>query len=198
MSEDEMVRSTTRERRLARADRLEGWAAKREVRAAADFATARARAEMIPFGQPILVGHYSEGRDRRFRASIDAAGFRGLESARMADSMQSRASTIRAQADHAVYSDDVDAVERLQERIARCVNRELVELRAFNKLVKAAKGSDVLIAAAIVEFPKAGREYLGWVRAFSFAAGKPLPLTNKTAALRKDQLRLVELQRVPS
>lgn len=27
-------------------------------------------ASAIPFGQPILVGHHSEGRDRRYRARI--------------------------------------------------------------------------------------------------------------------------------
>jgi hypothetical protein len=32
--------------------------------------------------------------------------------------MRSRADNIRAQADHAIYSDDEDAIERLRERIA--------------------------------------------------------------------------------
>jgi hypothetical protein len=32
---------------------------------------AHAMANCIPFGQPILVGHYSEGRDRRFREKLN-------------------------------------------------------------------------------------------------------------------------------
>ena len=43
-----------RERREARADRLRGWADKRDVKAAGAFATAETIAERFPFGQPIL------------------------------------------------------------------------------------------------------------------------------------------------
>jgi len=32
--------------------------------------SAHQMADIIPFGQPILIGHHSEGRDRRYRAKI--------------------------------------------------------------------------------------------------------------------------------
>jgi hypothetical protein len=110
---------TYRERREARAERLTEWAGKREQRAAAAFETAHERASHIPFGQPILVGHHSEGRDRRYRAGIANQMDRGVEHQRKAASMASRAATIEGQLATSIYSDDEDAVPRLRERIAK-------------------------------------------------------------------------------
>ena len=73
---------------------------------------------MIPFGQPILVGHHSEKRHRRDIERIDGGIRRSIESSQMAESMASRAESIRAQAETAIYSDDADAIERLEEKLA--------------------------------------------------------------------------------
>ena len=110
--------TTYRERRLAKADRLEEWADKRTARSEADLARAREMTDAIPFGQPILVGHHSEGRDRRYRDRAWNTMGRGVEHARKAEDMNRRAAGIRAAAEHAIYSDDDDAIERLEERIA--------------------------------------------------------------------------------
>jgi hypothetical protein len=72
---------TYRERREAKADRLRARAEKREVKAAVDLDRGHQMAAAIPFGQPILVGHYSERRDRRYRDRIGATIDRGLASA---------------------------------------------------------------------------------------------------------------------
>lgn len=126
---------TTRERKLARAERLEGWADKREVRAAADYEQARRMASIIPFGQPILVGHHSERGDRNYRGRIDNTFRRSFESANMAENMRSRAAGIVAQADDAIYSDDPDAVEQLEAKIAR-LEAERAAINAYNKAAR--------------------------------------------------------------
>ena len=120
-----------RDRRNARADRLDGWADKREVSATAGFEKADALADMIPFGQPILAGHHSEDRHRRDLDRINAAGFRALEDSQKADAMHSKAANIRAAADRAIYSDDEDAVERLKERIVGW-EAERGRIKAYN------------------------------------------------------------------
>lgn len=101
---------TTRERRLARAERLRGWADKRN----ADASASRARFDHyrgdIAFNtQP---GHIPE------RARMIRAEDRAFESMAKAADMASRADSIERAADHAIYSDDPDALERLRERIA--------------------------------------------------------------------------------
>ena len=110
--------STYRERRLAKAERLRGWAEGSERKSDAALEEARRRADVIPLGQPILVGHHSEGRDRRYRAGIARKMDQGVEHGRKAEDMRRRADGIEAAAASAVYSDDPDAVERLEERIA--------------------------------------------------------------------------------
>ena len=133
--------STYRERREARAERLREWAEKREAKSAAAFRSAHEGADMIPFGQPILVGHHSEKRHRRDLGRIDSAMGRGVEHARKAESMQSRAGNIESQLERSIYSDDPDAIPALERRVAALeAKREQINAdnAAFRKAVKAA------------------------------------------------------------
>jgi Domain of unknown function (DUF3560) len=59
------------ERAEDRAGRMAQHAASATARSDAAYGRARRIGEMIPFGQPILVGHHSEGRHRRDIARID-------------------------------------------------------------------------------------------------------------------------------
>lgn len=132
--------STYRERREARAERLRGWAEKRETTAAADIERARTMASVIPFGQPILVGHHSERGDRNYRGRIDRTYERGFESAKKAESMNSRAGTIEDQLARSIYSDDPDAIEQLEKRLELLeAERETIktENAAFRKAHRA-------------------------------------------------------------
>ena len=109
---------STRERRQARADRLHEWAEKREAKAEAAETAARGLADRIPFGQPILVGHHSEGRARRDSERIRGGFDRAAENAATARDMNRRAEGIEAQLAGSIYSDDDDAIPRLQAKIA--------------------------------------------------------------------------------
>jgi hypothetical protein len=109
---------TYRERRETRADRLRNWADGRDEKASAAFGSARAIGDAIPMGQPILVGHHSERRHRRDIERIDSGMRRGVEHSEKASSMRSRADGIDSQLETSIYSDDPDAVEQLEARIA--------------------------------------------------------------------------------
>lgn len=115
--------STYRERREARAERLRGWAEKRETRAAAVFEANRPYTEDWAFiTQP---GHIPA------RARIIAQEDRALDSLRKAGSMTSRAAGIEAQLAGAIYSDDPDAVAALEARIAG-LEAERDRIKAYN------------------------------------------------------------------
>jgi hypothetical protein len=109
---------TYRERREHKAERLRDWADKREAKSTAAFERVDGIANMIPFGQPILVGHHSEGRARRDQDRISSGMRSGIDHADKAADFHRRADGIEAAAAHAIYSDDLDAVQRLRERIA--------------------------------------------------------------------------------
>lgn len=101
---------TTRDRRLARADRLEEWSEGR--RAKADELHARNepyRGDIAFNTQP---GHIPE-RARAIRRTEKA-----WEHERTAADMAERAVGIRAQAKRAIYDDDPDALDRLREKLA--------------------------------------------------------------------------------
>jgi hypothetical protein len=123
--------TTYRERRERKADRLREWADKREERGTASYTEGREALHRIPFGQPILVGHHSERADRSYRNRATGKMERGFADLDKAKSMRSRADNIESQLDESIYSDDEDAIERLEERIAsRTAYRD--ELKAEN------------------------------------------------------------------
>uniref|UniRef100_A0A6M3LZE3 DUF3560 domain-containing protein n=1 Tax=viral metagenome TaxID=1070528 RepID=A0A6M3LZE3_9ZZZZ len=132
---------TYRERRQARADRLREWADKREAKSDAAFGAAQTLAEAIPFGQPILVGHHSEGRARRDRERIDGNMARGIEHARKADDMRERAENIERAASSAIYSDDPDAAEALMGKIER-LEAQRARIVAYNASCRKARKAD--------------------------------------------------------
>lgn len=121
---------TYRERRLAKAERLREWAEKREAKSAASFKRAHDIADMIPLGQPILVGHHSQRHAERDAERIDNGMRAGFEHGDKARRMHGKAGEIERQADRAIYSDDPDAVEALTARIAELeVERETKKAR---------------------------------------------------------------------
>lgn len=114
---------TYRERREAKADRLRGWAEKRETDAAASLAAEPAyRDDWAFITQP---GHIPA------RSAMNRRDERRHESLTKAASMSARADSIEAQAAHAIYSDDDDAIPRLRERIAGW-EAERARIKAYN------------------------------------------------------------------
>jgi DNA repair exonuclease SbcCD ATPase subunit len=118
---------TYRERRERRADRLRDWADKREQRAAAVFKAGEPfRGDTAFNTQP---GHIP------FRARLIAREARAHESLTKAREMASKAAEIDHQADRAIYSDDPDAVEQLEARIAT-LEAQRARMKAVNVAVR--------------------------------------------------------------
>lgn len=169
---------TTRERRLARAARREEWAEGRAAKAIAAEASASRDAEHIPFGQPILVGHHSEGRARRDHDRITRGYQRAGEHAAMAEEHARKADNIRRAVDAAIYDDDPDVIERLTEKLAA--------LEARREAMKAANAA----------FRKAHRGELAAMSAYERGQALPHPafeLTNLTGNIGRTRKRLQRL-----
>lgn len=124
---------TYRERREAKAERLREWAAKRETNAAAVFEHNRPFTSDYAFNtQP---GHIP------LRARIIAQEERAHESLEKARSMESRANGIESQLSGSIYSDDPDAIERLEERIAS-LEAKRERYKAHNKAMRKPRACD--------------------------------------------------------
>lgn len=183
--------TTYRERRMARAEQLTAWADKREERGTAAVEHAHDMASVIPFGQPILVDHYSAGRDRRYRDRIGSTYDRGFADLSKARDMRSRAANIEAQADGAIYSDDPDAIERLEERISE-LEAERDRWKAYNASCrKGARDVGLLTEAELAHV-------ISWARTGSLRDNGAVPtfhLTNLSGNIKRNRDRLEMLKR---
>jgi hypothetical protein len=179
------------EKKAARIERLRTRSARLARAGESRIDLARKRASCIPFGQPILVGHYSEGRDRNFRAKIDGGFRKGFALTKEAQELDARADA--AEASTAVSSDDPDAVAKLREKLAG-LEADHAKMLDFNKLLRGKK-TDEEIAAAI-----------GWkvttvasLRKPDFAGRPGFPpykLTNNGGEIRRVKGRIEALTRV--
>ncbi len=90
-----------------RAERLEERAEKKATASSAKHAVVREIADMIPFGQPILVGHHSEKRARRDADRIFNLTGQGIALQREAEHLASRARATEERADRALAMAEV-------------------------------------------------------------------------------------------
>lgn len=109
--------STRRERLETKLERREEWAGKASAASQAYSAAAQRILDVIPPGQPILVGHHSEHHHRRDLARIDSAMGHAVERYQMSNHHASKADGLARQLDRSIFSDDADAIEALEERI---------------------------------------------------------------------------------
>jgi len=188
---------TYRERREARAERLRLWAAGRDAKSAASFARVDAITDNIPFGQPILVGHHSERRARRDAERIHDGMRAGIDHADKAASMRARADNIEHAADHAIYSDDPDAIERLRAKVAELeATRDRVT--AYNKAVRKAGHVTADALAILDDRQRADLDSLARYAAYQLRAGGAFPAyatSNLSGQISKARDRLASLER---
>lgn len=190
---------TRRERMESRAERRAEWAAKADARAEAAFGAAKSLADQIPFGQPILVGHHSQRKAERDADRIHNRMRRGVEAMDLAAHHRSTAAHIESALERSIFSDDRDAVEQLEARIAEreaeCAHRVAVN-KAWAKLT-----SDIgaRIAALVEGGTIDADEALKIARLFQLCPWekKPWPsyaLSNAHASIRRDRERLAQIR----
>lgn len=107
------------------------WAASRERQASEHFQKSEQAVAGIVFGQPILVGHHSEKRHRSAIAKCEHHGFAGVDDLKMAEHHREKAAGLESTLD-AIFSDDEDAVEKLEAKIAE-LSAERERWKAYNK-----------------------------------------------------------------
>lgn len=183
---------TTREKLERKLEKRQEWAEKSREKCSAEFETARKITENIPFGQPILVGHHSEGRHRRDIARSASHMDKGCEEYRKAEYHDSKARGLEARLNNTIFSDDEDAVERLQERIND--RRALQErYKTINKTIRDKKLApeqkiEILIANGI------GKDSA----AEMVATGQGIPayaMTNNNGEIHRLEGRIAEIKR---
>lgn len=128
-----MTREEYEERQERKVERLQSKARNARQRSDDAYNRSHEMGKAIPFGQPILVGHHSEGWDRRYRQKIRDLTGKSVEEGKKAAYYEARARAVDENL--AISSDDPDAVEKLNERIAEREQMQAI-WKAINKIVK--------------------------------------------------------------
>ena len=115
-----------------------------EKSAEASLEHVRKERNMIPLGQPILVGHHSEGRHRRHLASMNNRERRGWDEKGKADHYAEKAERIEKnlETDRVISSDDPDAIPKLKRKLER-LGDERTKYKEYNKKARK-EGTDQL------------------------------------------------------
>src|ERR1700738_5154366 len=102
-------------KREEKAARFRELAEKHENISTGRHFAARQQLEMIPLGQPILVGHHSEKRHRSQLKRIDQHFAKAQEHHDKAEYLRRRAAAVAS--NRTIFSDDRDASEKLDDKI---------------------------------------------------------------------------------
>lgn len=120
------------EKQARRKERYQELADNAAMKSNAIYYQARNMADMIPFGQPILLGHHSEKRDRNFRSKITKTFEKSFEQSNKAEYYENKAASVGKAG---ISSDDPDAILKLEKKLAgleKCQER----MKSVNKIVK--------------------------------------------------------------
>lgn len=190
---------TRRERLEAKVERRMEWAGKADVRSNAAMKTADSIAEHIPFGQPILVGHHSERHARRNQERIANNMDKCVEQSRLADHHREKAAGLSKQLEHAIFSDDPDAIEALEAKISN-LEKTQEFMVAANKICRNKKLSDAEKIAKLRELApnlsnEAVSEMIHPVHSWQCVGFASFSLTNNNANIRRCKARLESIKR---
>lgn len=149
-------------------------------------------AEVIPFGQPILVGHYSEGRDRRYRERIHNTFGKAFATMDKADHYEQKAASVGT---GGISSDDPDAVVKLKEKLAS-LQRNHEWMKNVNAAIRKGKTPDKQIPALVaLGMTEAEAQKLLEPDFCGRIGIAPYSLQNSNANIRRVEQRIRELER---
>ena len=146
----------------------------------------------FPSGQPVLVGHYSEKRHRRYIETLRTLDRKAIAEESKAQHYRERAVAVGK---GGVSSEDPEAVSKLEEHL-RELERQQMMMKEFNKAYRKHKSESDLRAALAGKLPIEAVE--SGLALDSFGRVKfPFPsfeLTNNGANIRRIKARLEELR----
>ena len=125
-------------KQLEKAERYEERSKRVERGAQMTLDGVRAERQMIPLGQPILVGHHSEKRHRNHLKRMDNRERRGWEEHNKATHYAEKAERIKKnlETNAVISSDDPDAVEKLKAKLVK-LEEERTKFKEYNKKARA-------------------------------------------------------------
>jgi hypothetical protein len=177
------------QKRQDKLDRLTAAAEKARKESDATHKAASQMYDAIPFGQPILVGHHSENRDRNYRSRAENKLRKSFELNDKAAELERRAEAMENS--DVISSDDPDATTKLAAKIAELEKRQEL-MKSSNKLVKK-NDREGLAKLGLSEKAIDGLFTPDCFGGLGFAK---YALTNNGANIRRLKQRIVDLEKM--
>lgn len=186
--------NTYQEKKQAKIERYRELAEKARQESDISYSSASKIGSMIPFGQPILIGHHSEKRHRRDIARIDNKMQASINLSKKAEYYEDKASA--AENNNAISSDDPEAITLLKEKVEK-LEKQREEMKLLNRTWKKFEKTedreplyklgytDSLIERQITSISKHWEKKLV----------KTYELTNLGANIKRLKSRIIELER---
>jgi hypothetical protein len=185
------ARNPYEQKRAARIERQRARAGKLRAEAETAYARGRAIGEMIPMGQPILVGHHSERRHRRDLGKMDKALSSSAALSREADELERRAN--RAEKSGAISSDDPEAIPKLREKLA-AVEQQRERMRKANAVIRQG-GGDVLPKLQVLGFNEGAARKLREPDPMGRVGFPPYAMQNASNEATRIKQRIADLEK---
>jgi len=110
-----MPKENYEERKAEKIEAYENLAEKRSKESSEMWEQGKKMADLIPFGQPILVGHHSERGHRNHLKKIDGKYRKAIETGKKAEYYENKADSMKN--NRAISQDDPEAIPKLEKKI---------------------------------------------------------------------------------
>ncbi|MGQ1480532.1 DUF3560 domain-containing protein (plasmid) [Acinetobacter baumannii] len=180
------------ERQSNRQERYEELADKATSKSTAYFQRSSEMADCIPFGQPILVGHHSEKRDRNFRAKIHSTMGKSVEEMKKAEYYENKAASVGT---GGISSDDPNAPDKLQAKLEG-LQKAQERMKAANKLIRKVTDREECLKG-LIELGLSEKVALEALTPLYGRCGFPAyALQNNNAEIKRLKSRIAELNAI--
>lgn len=181
------------DKQAERRERFEALASKNATLSAQHHAASRSASEHIPFGQPILVDHYSAARHRAALKRGTLAMERSCEAAAKSEHFARKAAAVGK---GGVSSDDPAAIDKLRADLAamRLAQERMIEANRVLRKFKDCQEAQIagLLALEWMTDERAQqlvrKDFAGRIGFASYA------LTNNNASIRRVERRIKDLE----
>jgi hypothetical protein len=160
---------------------------------------ASSMASVIPFGQPILVGHHSERRDRNYRDKIHFTYGKAFNASNKSEYYEGKAQ--RLENNSAISSDDPEAIKKLKKELAQLETLQEV-MKEANKIVKSKRAGyteELKIKDLQKMFPNSTEAQIKSLLEPDFCGRTGYPdyrLTNNNANINRIRKRIEQLTKL--
>lgn len=184
-----------REKIHKKIERLENYLDKAKHESSIRYKTAKALGDMIPMGQPILIGHHSERRHRRHIEEINSNMRKSIEADNKASYYERKIKN--TENNYSISSDDPEAIEKLELKLASLNDLQTLMKRA-NEVIKKKKLNEEEKTERLIAqgFTFSEVKELLSLKRFGGMGFAGFQLTNNSANMRRVKLRIEELKKL--